>query len=571
MTDWNPKLMLGNDGKLYVEKVVGPADKPFFTAVVPAGDSDLPKNRISGETLKLQNYTKLSMSDVILVHSFFKEVYRVHKSEAIVLFHKDNPDDAHYKVLVPEVTTASAGHLSYDAAQIAYCETCRICNPTNVEKCPQCGGTDIRPTQIYGTAHSHGAMSAFHSGTDDAHEKGQTGFHITFGKVDEPLVHIAPSFVVACVGHFKNGEGTRYKVAAEELIDIPFSEREMELVGRWTSRIFSQNTLQSLKGDDEIVFCAERNLPVRWTTDQAMKAVWDSCQPHNRRLEKMTISEYQKRLEAKKTPPSSSNTGSGQSAPHGSPVIRGGVTPSTTVVSDSAVNLTTFKIGDTSAKYGRHNSSTVLEDEFEGDFLHYKVIVDCDMEPTVAIVGSSGKYRFKNFGFEDDFNVSAPNLAEAVANFYLSRFETLLADMLVKITDSSPLHATKSSLWKLKACIKDLYRGDGKEDDVLSGYAFNLGEPGEITVLDSCKKHFADVANPALGGLNKQPITGCLYVMGALFDLMDEMCPKGSMLLNQLLPLETTAKEFIKAVLQEAEFEEIYNMSQSYFFDTPKD
>lgn len=38
--------------------------------------------------------------------------------------------------------------------------------------------------QVVGTIHSHGSMSAFHSGVDDADEKNFDGVHITIGRCD---------------------------------------------------------------------------------------------------------------------------------------------------------------------------------------------------------------------------------------------------------------------------------------------------------------------------------------------------------------------------------------------------
>lgn len=552
MTQWNPNLKLGTDGKLYVEKVVGPADKPFFTAVVPASDADLPEEKISGESLKLQNYTKLSMSDVILVHGFFKEVYRVHKSEAIVLFHKDSPDDSQYKVLVPEATTASSGHLSYDAAQIVYCDNCRVCNPNQITKCPQCGGEDIRPTKIYGTAHSHGAMSAFHSGTDDAHEKGQTGFHITFGKVDEPLVHIAPSFVVACVGHFKNGEGTRYKVGAEELIDIPLSDREKEMISLWATLIFSQASAGSLDQSDELVFCAERKLVVCWIKDKTRKDLWDSCQPTSRRLVRMSMSEYQKKLDEKKTL-ATSTTGQKQSLPD----TKLGVTvqnipQKTTTVSHSTVGTTSSKV-----------NTFDLDDEFDGTFLHYHIRVDSDLVPQVEY-RIDEKIKRKDFGFEDDIDIAVADrkIGEATVWLYMTKFESLFSDIMMNLKDDMGAHAVKQQLFTLRAAIKDTNSADGTEEKFLSGYVYEIGTKDEIKVTSVLNRKFSSIANPVITNMEKESITGTMFAIGALFEFMEEVAVNGILTLAQLSSIEMAATQVVKALIQEHEMNESWEMYQ---------
>jgi hypothetical protein len=549
MTQWNQNLQLGNDGKLYVEKVVGPADKPFFTAIVPAGEADLPKERISGESLKLQNYTKLSMSNVILVHSFFKEVYRVHKSEAIVLFHKDNTDDSEYKVLVPEATTASAGHLSYDAAQVVYCENCRVCNPGEITKCPQCGGNDIRPTHIYGTAHSHGSMSAFHSGTDDAHEKGQTGFHITFGKVDEPLVHIAPSFVVACVGHFKNGEGTRYKVPAEDLIDIPFSDREKEMISLWATLIFSQASVDALGQNDELVFCAERKLAVCWMKDSQRKALWDSCQPTGRRLARMSSSEYRKKLEAKPSV-TGSTYGQGQSSPATTSGFAGNTPPKTTQVSNS-VSGTSSLSGD---------NPKFADDEFVGKFLHYTISVDMDLIPHVQI-SHKNRIKRKDFGFESDLTVEGDAIQQASAWLYLSKFEQLFSGIDKNLTSDMDAFGVRQHIQTICEAIKQTNMSDGSEEKFLAGYTYNVGKPDEITVLKTIENRFRDIASPVMANLKKESITGTLFAIAALCDLMESIACEAVLTLTQLTVLDSAVTQAVKALIQEHEFVEL---SESY-------
>ncbi|OGG52468.1 hypothetical protein A3H16_04090 [Candidatus Kaiserbacteria bacterium RIFCSPLOWO2_12_FULL_53_8] len=124
---------------------------------------------------------KLPLDLVRRVTAWFRAVYLKHKSEAVgYLYYADGNWDF---VVPPQ--TVSAAHATYDAA-------------------PRREGWTLA-----GTIHSHAAMSAFHSGTDDADEANFDGVHITIGKLDS-VPEYSCSIVV---------QGVRRKVDPSDLVD----------------------------------------------------------------------------------------------------------------------------------------------------------------------------------------------------------------------------------------------------------------------------------------------------------------------------------------------------------------
>ena len=118
------------------------------------------------------NFTavKIPFSLLEKVIAFFKEVYRKYQSEAVGYLYF-NPTTQEWEFEVPK-QSASAAHASYEGA-------------------PQRPGW-----QVAGTIHSHGSMTAFHSGTDDADENFFDGVHITIGHCDQLNVEFSTSIVV---------------------------------------------------------------------------------------------------------------------------------------------------------------------------------------------------------------------------------------------------------------------------------------------------------------------------------------------------------------------------------------
>lgn len=99
----------------------------------------------------------------------FREVFRRHRSEAIVLLHYD-PAAARHLLAVPEQYVAG-GHLDYAI-----------------------GPTPSGLVRV-GTIHSHADADAFHSELDDWDERHDDGIHVTVGNLDG-LVSLACSLVV---------------------------------------------------------------------------------------------------------------------------------------------------------------------------------------------------------------------------------------------------------------------------------------------------------------------------------------------------------------------------------------
>jgi len=166
------------------------------------------------------------LEDVI---AFFGEVYRKFQSEAVgYLYYRS--EDGQWDFMVPK-QSASAAHANYEGA-------------------PQRLGW-----QCAGTIHSHGSMSAFHSGTDDADEEFFDGIHITIGRCDQLNVEFSTSIVV-------NGEREMLKIwdlvegfpaskapadwvnsvklAAPRIFSQPFADQAEEIYSRYYSGDMSE-------------------------------------------------------------------------------------------------------------------------------------------------------------------------------------------------------------------------------------------------------------------------------------------------------------------------------------------
>ena len=103
------------------------------------------------------------------VMSFFRAVYKEHRSEAIVLIFYNEKTDA-YKIF-PPYQKVNFGTVDYNK------------------------GIQLDGWQMIGTIHSHASMSAFHSGVDDDDEKNFDGLHITIGDNDDDEPSISASIV----------------------------------------------------------------------------------------------------------------------------------------------------------------------------------------------------------------------------------------------------------------------------------------------------------------------------------------------------------------------------------------
>lgn len=143
---------------------------------------------------------KIPYSLIRKVGAFFSEIHRMHKSEAVG-----------YLYYAP-----SKGWLFWPPPQTATTAHCKYGEPAVMEG-----------YRVAGTIHSHGSMSAFHSGTDEKDEANFDGIHITIGKVDEIRHDLALSVVCG---------GVRYKCSEDALIsgfgDVSVPEDWIDAVKR---------------------------------------------------------------------------------------------------------------------------------------------------------------------------------------------------------------------------------------------------------------------------------------------------------------------------------------------------
>ena len=115
--------------------------------------------------------------------AFFKEVYNVYHSEAIVVLYLNEKTNK-YRVVAPH-QKVSGGAAKYTKFA-------------------------INNHIMIGTIHSHANFSAFHSGIDDTDEKFFDGIHITFGHLADENISISASIVI---------NGSRFMIDPVEYID----------------------------------------------------------------------------------------------------------------------------------------------------------------------------------------------------------------------------------------------------------------------------------------------------------------------------------------------------------------
>lgn len=113
---------------------------------------------------------KIPVKVIAKVVSFFKKVYEMYHSEAVVLLYY-NKSKKTYKIHVPKQVVAAAG-LDYKSD---------LTIPKHI---------------LIGDIHSHGNMGAFHSPTDVHDESKFDGLHITIGKISSQLFEVCGSVAV---------------------------------------------------------------------------------------------------------------------------------------------------------------------------------------------------------------------------------------------------------------------------------------------------------------------------------------------------------------------------------------
>lgn len=148
------------------------------------------------ETMAKMHINPIPAQTGAKILEFFKEVNRQFSSEAIVLLFY-NEQTGKYRVVPPhqKVTYTS---LDYNR------------------------GITIEGFTMIGTIHSHGIMSAFHSGVDDKDEKTFDGLHITYGNVMSDECSISASIVSN--GHRFMVDPEEYMLGISKTKDINESE-----------------------------------------------------------------------------------------------------------------------------------------------------------------------------------------------------------------------------------------------------------------------------------------------------------------------------------------------------------
>ena len=152
--------IIGKEG-IYLKKTMG------------VMDSLAPVSRISTlqsvATSARMRISKIPGPKFAKVIEFFRAVHQKYYAEAIVLLFYDEEKKTH--TIIPPHQNVTGGACDYDR------------------------GITIEGLTMIGTIHSHGGMSAFHSGVDDKDEETFDGLHITIGNMRDAEVSISASIV----------------------------------------------------------------------------------------------------------------------------------------------------------------------------------------------------------------------------------------------------------------------------------------------------------------------------------------------------------------------------------------
>jgi hypothetical protein len=167
-----------------------------FAATVPVTQLNHLQEVKSEVTLKVPPLPGELFQEAFL---FFREVFSVYRSESILLLYY----------------SAEKGYLLYapgqrvDFASIDYDEAIRI-----------------EGYALIGSIHSHGSMSAFHSGTDLHDEVTFDGIHVTVGNLRPGDNHFSLSCQIAV-------NGNRFELEPEKVLDgmVRCAERYVPLIG----------------------------------------------------------------------------------------------------------------------------------------------------------------------------------------------------------------------------------------------------------------------------------------------------------------------------------------------------
>lgn len=150
-------------------------------------------------------FPKIPVQIIYQALQFFQEVYEVHGAEAIVILFWNEKDG--YFIDAPQQEVSSAA-LDFDAQEIYKRHSDSV---------------------LVGSIHSHGSMSAFHSGRDLDDEINWDGIHITIGNVNTN-----PSFESSIqIG------ASRFKFPLADLVADPVNEESIE-EQQWLSHLIKQ-------------------------------------------------------------------------------------------------------------------------------------------------------------------------------------------------------------------------------------------------------------------------------------------------------------------------------------------
>jgi len=175
MPDDDIYYVIGKEG-VYLKKKLG-----VMESLAPVNKISILQSVATSATMHINPIPGKWIAKVM---SFFHEIYKMYRSEAIVLLFY-NEETGKHKIIPPMQKVAGAA-CDYDK------------------------GITIEGYTMIGTIHSHGSMSAFHSGTDDKDEEHFDGLHITLGDLDEAYPSISASIVA---------NGFRVMIEPSEYID----------------------------------------------------------------------------------------------------------------------------------------------------------------------------------------------------------------------------------------------------------------------------------------------------------------------------------------------------------------
>lgn len=171
-----------------------------------------------GEGVRL-HAPKIPRHQILEVESFFRQVHTMHSAEAVCFLYFSPADGGEWRFTAPE-QTVTGGHLDW----------------TSPGPAPQ-------GWYLAGSFHSHGSISASHSGIDDRDEMTWDGIHVTVGGFPRLEPEYAASIVMG---------GHRQEVAITALMEVP---PPVEFPASWMERVkkFEPPVRQfsALGGEDE--------------------------------------------------------------------------------------------------------------------------------------------------------------------------------------------------------------------------------------------------------------------------------------------------------------------------------